>query len=152
RNTEPIQISEPATWSISVPARTLFGLNKLSNPALHITRDCYASDTTRTLVEIKPICSDNLRALTFTGVEVVSLMPQPIGEEFALTLKSYAANTVSIYLTDLLGRKFMLQENLLLPNGTHSCILVTNQVQGGMYMLCVQSQYDNSQLPIIISK
>ncbi len=154
RSTGLFATSGAGAWSTDLSFLTLISeVGSCSGTVSALASPCYSVVEAQSELLTDLSCAGTLRPVNLKGISIQGLYPQPAGDKLTLLVKALNEDEkLRISLIDVLGRKFILMENLFLLKDDNSLILDLKAIPSGLYRLELQTRDDLEQLPIMLTK
>lgn len=115
--------------------------------------DCYDGNSHISTLDVEEICAFDYRSVALNSlISDVSLKSNVITNELEVTVTSGSDVNASVYLLDILGKKYNVFDKFMFDKGKNNIILNLSDYANGKYILIIDSQSSISKQEFIITK
>ncbi len=145
---------EVVSWDFELRFLTLLTNDLEGDISISINvDDCYEENDRTTTLDVEEICAFTFRNVALSSsISDVSLKSNIVSNELGLTVTSSGEVGASVYVMDMLGKKYYVFNKLMFDKGKNNIILNLSDYANGKYILIIDSQSSISKQEFIITK
>lgn len=147
-----IPVFDNQTWSIDLPAYTLFHREQEIDFTVRVTSDnCFIAGISENVINLEDLCLFNERQIVSGSPTQANTYPNPIKQQLNLELNIPFDDVIDVIITNNIGEMLILDEKKFVIEGNHLLNYDLTSISAGNYYLIIRGDFITEKKLIIKS-